>query len=99
MIKSASIPVISDITKGGKDIYGFLSNLAWLAAPTAAALITLGGVRVLRPEAVAKNADKLILNETLKSSLAQSIRKREAAINNSALSDQANSNKFHDRFI
>lgn len=100
MNKEAGIgSYISGTFNAGKGVYEALSNLMWLAAPTAAALATIGGVKALKPEAVAKNADKLLLNEALKSSLARSIREREIALKSNEYKDAYNDVRRHDRFI
>ena len=91
--------ILKDVFGVGKDVYGGLSNLLWVSAPTAAVAAILGGVRALRPEAVADNADKLLLNENLKASLAQSIRSRENILKQNDAINSYNNVRRHDRFI
>lgn len=79
--------------------YQQAEKLAWYAVPTVTILGTLGAIRALRPEAVAANADKLLLQETLTSSLAKSIRKYDQMNKDKALADSYNTERRHDRFI
>lgn len=102
MNKEAGDPLTSvakSVFGAGKSIYDAMANLAWLAVPTAAIIATAGGVRALRPEAVAKVAPELALNATLKESLAQSIRARESEMKKELAAADFNSLKKHDRFI
>lgn len=79
--------------------YQQAEKLAWYTVPTVAVLGTLGAIRAMRPEAVADNADKLLLQETLTSSLAKSIRKYDQMNKDKALADSYNAERRHDRFI
>ena len=90
---------IKGIYSAGSDVYKGLANLTWLTVPAAAILATVGGVRALRPEAVAENSDKLLVNETLKASLAKSIREREEALRRADSATAYNNIRRHDRFI
>lgn len=83
----------------GRDLYKHLDKLAWLLVPGAGVLATMGAIRTLTPEAVANTSDKYVINEALKSSLAESIRRQEM-IQRELEAEKAYSDlRKHDRFV
>lgn len=96
---SALWDAVKGITGAAKLGYEGLEKLSWYMVPTVAVLGTLGAIRALKPEAVSENADKLLLQETLLSSLAKSKRKYDQAVKNKQAADLYNTERRHDRFI
>lgn len=90
---------MSYIGSGIKTGYEGLDKLAWYAVPTAAILGTLGVIRALRPEAVAKNSDKLLLQGTLLASLAKSKRHYDQLKRDEEAATLHGLERRHDRFI
>lgn len=83
----------------GKDLYKHIDKLAWLLVPGAGVLATLGAVRALTPKAVADTSDKYVINEALKSSLAESIRRHEMIQQEKEAEAAYNEIRKHDRFV
>lgn len=61
-----------------KETYEEGSKLGWLGVPISAALVTAAAIKLLKPSAVAKNADKVLHTEILRTSLNQSKKDLEA---------------------
>ena len=91
--------LVSNIAGGAKTGYEGLEKLMWYSVPTFAVLASLGAVRTLKPEAVAKNADKLVLQDALLSSLAKSQRRYEQMAKDNKYAEDYNNVRRHDRFI
>lgn len=83
----------------GRDLYKHLDKLAWLLVPGAGVLATMGAVRALTPKAVADTSDKYVINEALKSSLAESIRRQEMLQKTMEAERAYNEIRKHDRFV
>ena len=97
--KFSSSKILSTGVEGAKGIYENLDKLLWITVPTAIGGITWAGLKAMEPEAVSDNLDKVILNETLKSSLAESVRKYEQRQREKEAADAYSGIRKHDRFL
>ena len=82
-----------------KDLYQHVDKTLWITAPALGVLATIGAVHSLNPKAVADNADKYVVNEALKASLAESIRKQEMLKRQRETAALYNDIRKHDRFV
>ena len=83
----------------GSKAYDSLDRNAWVLLPAAGVLTAIGAIKALTPEAVAENADKYVINEALKSSLAESIRRQEMLEKQEEAEKKYNEYRRHDRFV
>ena len=85
--------------KAGENTYKQIDSTLWITAHILGALATAGAIHALNPKAVADNADKYIVNEALKTSLANSIRKQEMIKRQKETEAAYNDIRKHDRFV
>ena len=90
---------IGSLVEVGKGAYETVDKNLWVLLPALGVVGGMGAIKMLTPKAVSDNADKYVVNEALKSSLAESIRRQEMLQRNKEAEEAYSNVRKHDRFV